>query len=180
MTHTTLGPRHAAPTTPRSPRIGKWIGERILDLLALGGVICIIAVVAAFAFNISLIMFKTGSMSPTIPTGSLALVREIQASQAEVGDVLTIDRPGQLPVTHRVVSTAHVGGGEYSIEMKGDANDNKDPAPYQVTQARVVIYSVPELGYLVSKVSDPRVMAGMTIAMTLLVTWSFWPRKRKT
>ncbi|AWH97508.1 S26 family signal peptidase [Dietzia psychralcaliphila] len=160
--------------------MGRWIGERILDLLALGGIICIIAVVAAFAFNISLIMFKTGSMSPTITTGSLAIVREIQASEAEVGDVLTIDRPGQLPVTHRVVSTTEVGGGKYSIEMKGDANDNKDPAPYQVTQARVVIFSVPKLGYFVSRVSNPRVMAGTTVAMTLLVTWSFWPRKRRT
>lgn len=179
ITDTESGPRHAVERTSTRPRVGKWLGERLLDLLALGGVICIIAVIVAFSFNISLIMFKTGSMSPTIPTGSLAIVREIPASEARVGDVLTIDRQGQLPVTHRVVSITEVGGGTYSIEMKGDANDNNDPAPYQITQAREVMFSIPELGYLVSKASDPRVMAGMTAAMTLLVTWSFWPRKKR-
>ncbi|MBB1033748.1 signal peptidase I [Dietzia sp. CQ4] len=179
MTDTTLGPRHVVAPVSTRPRVGKWIGERLLDLLALGGVICIIAVIVAFTFNISLIMFKTGSMSPTIPTGSLAIVRAIPASEARVGDVLTIDREGQLPVTHRVVSTTGVGGEAYLIEMKGDANDNNDPVPYLITQARVMVFSIPDLGYLVSRASDPRVMAGMTAAMTLLVTWSFWPRKKK-
>ncbi|MGX1597688.1 signal peptidase I [Dietzia maris] len=178
VANTSLHPRHAASSPPRVSKAGKWVGERILDLLALGGVICIIAVVAAFTLNITLIMFKTGSMSPTIPTGSLAIVREITASEARAGDILTIDRQGQLPVTHRVVSVTDLGTGEYSIEMKGDANDSKDPVPYQVSRARKVLFSIPELGYLVSKASDPRIMAGLTASMAILVTWSFWPRKK--
>lgn len=178
MTETTLRPPDPIAPPARRTSAVKWIGERLLDLLAFGGILCIIAVIAAFALNITLIMFKTGSMSPTIPTGSLAIVREIPASEARIGEVLTIDRPGQLPVTHRVVSIADVGGGAYSIEMKGDANDGKDPAPYEVTRVRKVIMSIPGLGYMVAKASDPKVMIGMTLAMTLLVTWSFWPRKK--
>ena len=48
------------------------IGGGLLNLAAVGGVVCIAAVIAAFAFNITLIMFKTGSMSPTITAGSLS------------------------------------------------------------------------------------------------------------
>ncbi len=45
-------------------------------------------------------------MEPTIPTGSLAVVHEIPASEIAVGDIVTVDRPGQLPITHRVTSVA--------------------------------------------------------------------------
>ena len=54
-------------------------------------------------------MFKTGSMSPTITAGSVALVREIPASEINVGDVVTVDREDALPVTHRVTSIVYPG-----------------------------------------------------------------------
>ena len=69
-------------TAPTSTRRSIWsaVEDGILTVLAVLGAICIVATIAAFALNISLIMFKTGSMSPTIPTGSLAVVRQIPAS----------------------------------------------------------------------------------------------------
>lgn len=160
-------------------RAGAVVEDAVLSLLAFGGVICIIAVICAFAFNITLIMFRTGSMSPTIPTGSLAIVREVPASEVEVGDVTTIDRPNQLPVTHRITSMEPIGGGAYSIRMKGDANDSEDPAPYEVSTVRKVLWSIPGLGYIVAKAQNPKVMAVTTVVMAILVTWAFWPRKRR-
>lgn len=162
-------------------RISPWarIEDGILSILAVLGVICIAATIAAFALNISLIMFKTGSMSPTIPTGSLAVVRQIPASDIRVGDVTTVDRgEGQLPVTHRVTSITPIGGGAYSIEMQGDANDSPDARPYEVTEVKKVLWHVPGLAYVVSTVSQPIWMAGITVAASLLVVWSFWPRKQ--
>lgn len=153
------------------------VEDAVLTLLAGLGVICIAATVAAFALNISLIMFKTGSMSPTIPAGSLAVVKQLPASDIRVGDVTTVDRgEGRLPVTHRVVSTTSVGGGVYSIEMQGDANPSPDSQPYEVTEARKVLWHVPGLAYVVSAVSQPKYMAGITVAASLLVVWAFWPR----
>lgn len=173
---------HSAPGAHRRP--GPTVRERIedglLSVLAVLGVICIAATIAAFTLNISLIMFKTGSMSPTIPAGSLAIVREIPASEIQVGDVTTVAREeGQLPVTHRVTTVTPIGGGAYSIEMKGDANDSPDAHPYEVTEVKKVLWSVPGLAHVVAKVSQPIYMVGITLAAALLVVWSFWPRTPK-
>lgn len=164
---------HRAPGSPLTR-----ITDAMLSLLAAAGVVCIIAVVCAFAFHITLIMFKTGSMSPTIPAGSLAIVREVPASEISVGDVTTIDRPGQMPVTHRVTSIEPATGGAYTVRMKGDANADEDPVPYTVTEVRKVLWSVDGVGMWVAKLQNPKTMAVTTVAMALLVTWAFWPRKR--
>lgn len=160
-------------------RAGKAIGSTLLNIAALGGLICIVLVILAFFFNITLIMFKTGSMSPTIPAGSLAVVREIPASDIEVGDVLTVNRDGKLPVTHRVTSVSGEGEAR-TITMKGDANESEDPAPYTLTDARRVLVSVPELAKVVVWFSNPIVLGGITIAASVLVTWAFWPREERT
>lgn len=154
--------------------------DALLSILAFAGVLCIIAVICAYAFNITLIMFRTGSMSPTIPTGSLAIVQEISASEARIGDITTVDRPGQLPVTHRITAIEPTDGGQYVIRMKGDANDSDDPAPYVVDTVRKVHWSIPGAGYLVAKAQNPKVMAATTLSMAVLVTWSFWPRKKRS
>ena len=155
------------------------MGGALLNLAAAGGVVCIAAVIAAFAFNITLIMFKTGSMSPTIPAGSLSVVKEIPAADINVGDVVTVDRPGKLPVTHRVTSVLAADGDARSITMRGDANGADDPAPYTVSQVRIVLFSFPGLAYAVVAVSHPLVMGGVTLAAAVLVTWAFWPRTEK-
>ena len=125
------GPDHTDVNTRVTRRMWAHLEEVVLTILAALGVVCIIATIAAFTLNISLIMFKTGSMSPTIPAGSLAVVRQIPASDIKVGDVTTVSRSeGQLPVTHRIVSVSPVVGDTYSIEMKGDANDSPDAQPY--------------------------------------------------
>ncbi|MBP6684938.1 MAG: signal peptidase I [Leucobacter sp.] len=152
------------------------VGNALLNIAALGGLVCIVLVLLSAFFNVSLIMFKTGSMSPTIPAGSLAVVREIPAADVQVGDVLTVDRPGMLPVTHRVTSVA--GSGQTrTITMRGDANEAEDPAPYTVTEARLVLASVPNLARVVVWFSNPLVLGGLTIGASLLVTWAFWPRQ---
>ena len=182
MTHTTSNTDQmddvARPLPPR-PSIGQRLVDGLLSVLAFAGVVCIIAVICAFVFNISLIMFKTGSMSPTIPAGSLAIVREIPASDVRVGDVTTIDRDNQLPVTHRVVAVEPAGGDEYTIRMKGDANDEEDPYPYTESTVRKVMFSLDGVGMWVAKIQNPKVMAVSTVIMAVFVTWVFWPRKER-
>lgn len=157
---------------------GGVIGSMLLNIAAFAGLVCIVLVLLATFFHVTLIMFKTGSMSPTIPAGSLAVVREIPASEIEVGDVLTVDRPGMLPVTHRVTSVEGDGDGR-TITMKGDANDAEDPSPYTVTEVRRVIASVPYLAHVVVWFANPWVLGGLTVGASVLVTWAFWPRESK-
>ena len=166
----------------RGSRAAGWLGNALLNLAALGGLICLVLVVLAFTANITLIMFKTGSMSPTIPAGSVALVRQVDASTVSVGDVVTVDRVAALPITHRVTSVspapaeAGLGPEGREITIRGDANDSDDPVPYTVSTVRTVLGSVPGLAYFVVGLSNPFVLGGFALGASLLVTWAFWPR----
>ena len=162
-----------------SPRgVSRTIGDVVLTVLAIGGAICMVLVALSFLFNVTLIMFKTGSMSPTIPTGSVAVVREIPASAIEVGDVVTVDREDALPVTHRVTSiTPGPTAAQRVITMRGDANAADDVAPYTVTTVRIVMGSVPALAYVIVWFSNPLVLGAVTVSAAGLVTWAFWPRE---
>lgn len=152
------------------------LGNALLNVAALGGTVCIVLVILAFFFQITLIMFKTGSMSPTIPAGSLAVVKKIPASGVKVGDVVTTDRASALPVTHRVTSVSPAEGGAAKITMRGDANPTDDPLPYEVQTVRIVLWSAPELAYTVNAANNPLVLGGLTVVMAGVVTWAFWPR----
>jgi signal peptidase len=114
-------------------------------------------------------------MEPTIPTGSLAVVHQIPASEIRVGDVVTVDREGQLPVTHRVTSVQGAGDTR-TITLRGDANPTDDPDPYVVSQVRIVWFSLPGWANVVVWFSNPVVLGGLTVGATVLVTWAFWPR----
>jgi len=160
--------------------VGRGMREVLLTLAALGGVVCIVLVILAFTGGYSLIMFKTGSMSPTIPAGSVALVQKIPAAEIAIGDVVTVDRDDALPITHRVLSVQPAGAeGTRTITMKGDANDVEDPAPYTVADVRIVRGSVPGLASVIVWFGSPWVLGGVTIGASLLVVWAFWPRRER-
>jgi signal peptidase len=153
------------------------LADLLLWIAAIGGVVCIVLVVLAYTAGITLIMFKTGSMSPTIPAGSVAVVQRIPAAEVEVGDVVTVDREGELPVTHRV--TTIVPGAtdaERVITLKGDANATEDPFPYTVSSVRTVLFSVPGIATVIVAMGNPFVLGGITVAAAVLVVWAFWPR----
>jgi len=179
----------AAPTPSEAPAVAtsqralqgrsvwSYVGAGIGNVLAAGGVLCVGLVILAITMNISLIMFKTGSMSPTIPTGSVAVVKEISADEIRVGDVITVNREeGQLPVTHRVVEVFPQTPGAALVQMKGDANPNVDPGMYRVETVRKVLWSVPELANVIVWFSNPFVLGGITLLAALGVLWAFWPR----
>ncbi|MDT0157476.1 hypothetical protein Q9R19_07570 [Microbacterium sp. ARD32] len=162
-------------------RVGRALRETLLTLAAAGGVICIVLTILAFTGGFSLMMFRTGSMSPTIPAGSVALVQRIPASGIEIGDVVTVDRAGMLPITHRVTSvSAGPSPDARTITMKGDANEVADPEPYTITEGRIVRGSVPNLAYVIVWFGNPWVLGALTIAAALLVSWAFWPREGRS
>lgn len=156
---------------------GRAVRETLLTLGAVLGVVCVLLVIAAQLFHVSLILFSTGSMTPTIPAGSVALVRQIPAAEIAVGDIMTIDRPDQLPVTHRVTEVSPgTTDDSRTITMRGDANEVDDAAPYVVTQGRIVMGSVPGLAPVIVWFGSPWVLGGITLAAAALVMWAFWPR----
>lgn len=170
---------HDTASASRRRGVGRVLGDLLLWIAAVAGVVCIVLVVLAYTAGITLIMFKTGSMSPTIPAGSVAVVQRIPASEIEIGDIVTVDRPGALPITHRVTS---VSDGQTSAErvitMKGDANAVEDPEPYAITSGRIVLFSVPGIATVIVGMGNPFVLGGITIAAAVLVVWAFWPREK--
>lgn len=153
------------------------IVEVLLWLAAATGLLCVVLAVLAFSMNITLVLFRTGSMEPTISAGDVAVVQQIPATEVEVGDVLTVERPGQLPVTHRVTSVGPgEGPEERTITMQGDANETEDPYPYVISEARTTLFTVPRLAEPIHRMGDPYVLATVTAAAALLVGWAFWPR----
>lgn len=166
-----------APAPRRRSTARGVLSEVLLWVAALAGLICIVLVVLAFTAHITLIMFRTGSMSPTIPAGSVAIVQQIPAGQVHVGDVVTVDRPGQLPVTHRVRAVEDgASSAQRLITLRGDANAQDDPAPYPVSTVRIVRFAIPGLAPVIVAFGNPFVLGGLTLGATALVIWAFWPR----
>ncbi|RZU60855.1 signal peptidase I [Zhihengliuella halotolerans] len=167
-----------AAARPRASRAARFLGGALLNVAAAGGAVCIVLAVCAFVFDVSLLMFKTGSMEPTIPTGSVAVARAVPAADVQVGQIVTVDRPGQLPVTHRITSieTADAGSATRTFTMRGDANRDDDPYPYTVEEVRRVFFHVPHAANVVVWFGNPYVLGGLTLGASALVTWAFWPR----
>lgn len=157
------------------------LGDAGLTMAAVLGTLCIGLVIAAVFFDVRIILFSTGSMSPAIPAGSAAIVRQIPASDVNVGDVITVERPDRLPITHRATAVEEVPGESEDlrrITMRGDANAAADPFPYDVTHVRLVVFSIPGIAPAVAALGNPWVLGAATVGATALVVWMFWPRRR--
>lgn len=160
-----------------------WTGAResVLTVLAVLGGLCLAALIAAALFNITFVVFRSGSMEPAYPVGALAAVREVAASSLKPGDVATVSRtPASTPITHRVVSVTPDPAlpGNAILVLKGDANRSPDPVEYRVATARQMIFVVPGLGRWVMDLRSPMTLGCSTLFLAALVVWSFWPRRR--
>lgn len=96
------------------------------------------------------LVVRSGSMSPTIPTGSVVFYHQVAAAHVRVGQVIVFDRPGVAGerVTHRVYKIVNGPTGRYFL-TKGDANGSPDdwqiPA---VGTGWVAGFHVPVAGYV--------------------------------
>lgn len=160
----------------RVVKVGREAG---LTVLALAGALCLLAVLVGALTHASLVVFRTGSMSPGINPGDIAVVQDVPAASLQPGDVATVQRAGSaLPVTHRVIAvdTDPADPRKVLLTMKGDANDSPDPVRYDVQNAKRLVFSVPAVGAWVMRLQTPWFMGICTVAMASLVTWVFWPR----
>ncbi|GAA0310155.1 S26 family signal peptidase [Kineococcus aurantiacus] len=175
-----------APAPPQdAPRRGlrHWAREGLLTTAAAGGLLCLLALAAAVFLDTTLVLFRTGSMSPAMPAGAVAVVRAVPAAEVAVGDVVTVERPGALPVTHRVTATAADPAGPPAsrlLTLKGDANASADPRPYAVERVRRVVVSAPHLGSWIDRARSPVALGLTTLGVGGLVTWTFWPASAGT
>ncbi|MHB1989074.1 MAG: signal peptidase I [Acidimicrobiales bacterium] len=96
------------------------------------------------------LVVRSGSMSPTLPTGSLVFYHKTEASQLKVGDIIVFNEPNDptKKVTHRIYAIRSGTHGRYFI-TKGDAN--AVPDAWTVPAVGVgweASWHVPDIGYV--------------------------------
>lgn len=128
--------------------------DRLLTVVAVIGGLAILATAVGFVAGIRPVYLRSGSMAPTMPTGTLAFADEVSASEIEVGDVVCVITGTGVRVTHRVVAVELIGE-DAVLTLKGDANAAADAEQYRVASAYRVVGHVPFLGRLVAAASQP-------------------------
>ncbi len=162
------------------------LGRIVGTAATAAAVLTAVAVVGWLVFSqvtgATLVTFRTGSMSPTMPQGALAVSLPVTAAEIRQGDVVTVPRTDNgRPVTHRVVSVSDPSdpaapAQARQLVLKGDANLTVDRRPYVVTEARRVVASVPHAGAVLETVRSPLGMATLTLLLGALVMWALWPQ----
>jgi signal peptidase len=149
-------------------RIASWLLVAAATAIALG----LIAVSVGPRFlPYQALVVRSGSMSPTIPTGSVVFYRKVTASKVKVGDVIVFDKPGQRgeKVTHRILKISNSPTGRY-FTTKGDANGAADdwriPA---VGTGWVASFHVPTLGYALSDLQSTTARLLLLVIPALLL-----------
>lgn len=140
-------------------------------LLLLVAALAVVLIVVPKATGSMPLTVLTQSMEPTLPPGTLLVVRPTAVDEIEVGDVVTYQITSGQPavISHRVVSVASASNGERTFVLKGDNNAEADPRPVTAAQVRgVVWYSVPEIGVVNQLVNGSRSWLIPTVAGVLL------------
>lgn len=163
------------------PRGGERARDAAITVVGSCGLLVLTWLLVSMTFHLSLTVFVTGSMSPTMPAGSVAVVQTVPAADLAVGDVVTVAHADTgRPVTHRIVDVQAAPGdeGARTLRLKGDANDVVDSDPYVVAEAPKVLLAVPGLGYAMIWSKNPLVMIIATVLIASAIAWALWPSSR--
>jgi signal peptidase len=138
--------------------------------LVAGFALCLTAVVAlpGVAGHRALTVVS-GSMEPTLETGSVVLDEVISPLEARPGDILTFSDPQRRRLlTHRL-RRMRVEGGMAHMVTQGDANDAPErwSVPVKGEIGRVA-YHVPKVGYLRAVITRRDVRLGLLVAVFLI------------
>lgn len=147
--------------------------EWLLLVLAVG--IALAAAVVPRLSDAAPYVVLTGSMRPTMPPGTLVVVRHVVPADLRTGDVITFMPREDDPsvVTHRIVGAGFSVTGERVFRTQGDANDAVDPAT--VRAAQIVgerWYSVPYVGYVTNLLTGRQRETGVHLLAGGLILYS--------
>jgi signal peptidase I len=135
----------------------------------------VIAVLLAAALPMALggtsMVVRSGSMTPTIRTGDVVVVRPIAPTEAAIGDIVTFKDPAGSDrlLVHRVRAISR-SGDEVEVITKGDANSTQEHWKVAADGTiGTVAYRVPALGFAVAWISSPAGRIGLVILPALLL-----------
>lgn len=113
----------------------------------------------------------SGSMTPALRTGELALVQITPPQDIAVGDIVTyaVSPDGTTVVTHRVVDKTTDSEGQTVFSTKGDAADTVDTNVPAAAVIGVVRGHIPIIGYIIGFVRANFIASLMLIIAAILV-----------
>ena len=132
---------------------------------------------AYFIGPFRLVAVVSGSMEPTIPTGSLCLVNIRRPyAQIEEGDVIVYVRKSDgLRIIHRVVAVSDAG-----LVTRGDANSIDDGLSTTAENYYgTSLFHIPVLGKLAMKAKTPVGLAIIGAALIAVIVWPAEGKKKK-
>lgn len=125
--------------------------KELFEYLLLGIFFLLIFLVVGYFYHnisgINILAISSGSMSPILPMGSLALVAPRVLDNYWEGDIISFKQNSQI-ITHRIQKV--IGSGSFTVyQTKGDANSEVDRLLVRPEQllGRVVVQA-PFLGYV--------------------------------
>jgi signal peptidase len=135
----------------------------VLSLAAALGVVCVLAFGVTWMLGIRPLVVISGSMEPTVPTGSVVFSKMAAVQDVVPGQIVTVARTeAHGLVTHRLVSKTQDDNGIWVLTLKGDANDDVDPQPYQAAEVGLYLWHIPWLGNVALTMQSPE---GLLVAV---------------
>lgn len=148
-------------------RLPSVLADALLWVSAVVGGLALVASAVLWAMGCRPVIVRSGSMEPTYPVRSVAIVRKVPSASIRVGDVVAVRLPSGERVMHRVWTRTTVRPGLESVSLKGDANDKPDGMPVALTATTYkAVASVPGVGGLASRLHSP--VTGFVLAGVLL------------
>ena len=143
------------------------ITKIILNIITTIIIVLGVAFIGLFCFGIQPYVVESGSMQPTIETGSVCFVnKRANYEDMQVGDIIAFKLDSGAFVTHRINAITNEG-----FETKGDANKAVDSVI--TTKDNFIgknVFSIPKTGFIVKKIQTTRgkIILGTVIVVLLL------------
>jgi len=151
--------------------------KSIIDVLS--SLIIIIGVIflGLYAFGITPYVVLSGSMEPTIETGSLCFInKHVKYENIKKKDIIAFKMQDGTLVTHRVVKVSKQG-----LTTKGDNNKETDGITTKSNYFGKNIFWIPKLGYLIVLIQTTKgkIIFGSFVLILFLSGLLFGENKKK-
>jgi len=137
--------------------------------------------------GLKLLVVQSGSMEPTIKTGSVILIKK--QDTYNIGDIISFVGAGSNSTTHRVTQTTVVKGKEI-FNTKGDVNKGEDRETVEIDNILgKTVFTLPYLGYIVAFTKTQKGFIFLIVVPATIIVFSeilnikkemlLWTKKRK-
>lgn len=161
--------------SPKKTGVFWWLRQMLswTCLLAVLGLLTVMVVIPQL-FGTGSYTVLTGSMSPSMPPGSLIVTKDVEPEELRIGDAITYQiRSGEAAViTHRIIARTSSSDG-VTFTTQGDASPSPDAEQVRPEQVRgVVWYAVPLAGYVNGWLTGEQRIWAVGGAVVLLLSYT--------